>query len=392
VGTAEQLSSDAPFATRLWGEPMVLYRDTDGEIVCARDVCPHRSAPLSMGELKDGELRCFYHGWAFGAGGRCVDVPTIQDSRRAKLGSNCATVFAVVEVDGLIWVWRGNPLAADVRKLPRPLASQTAHTIDTVLDYACDWSQVVEKNLASPYLHWLQDGNMETAANGRQVKVTRFEAPNVVRHCGALGFSEEMHTIPIAPHRTRLILRQHLPKGPILSSLLQLPGAAALLDLLVKNWNYHMSLEDARDATECLDATGQATAASRSERAGSATIQAGVAQEGIDRFWEWKATAEQREGQPYFTRWDGTALKPKYGPQTADDGQAGTYGLKKTYVQDTPLAEFAPLNYAPYKHFVDRCEVAITALASAVSVPAVVATWKTIGPALAAFRASHVPS
>ena len=68
--------------------------------------------------------------------------------------------------------------------------------------------------------------------------------------------------------------------------------------------------------------------------------------------------------QPYFTRWDGTGLEPKYGPQTADDGLTGTYGLKKTYVQETPLAEFAPLNYAPYKQFVDRCEVRTSSLAS----------------------------
>jgi len=76
VGFAHELSSEEPFATRLWGEPVVLYRDADGEPVCVRDVCPHRSAPLSMGEMQDGVLRCFYHGWGFGAKGACVNVPT----------------------------------------------------------------------------------------------------------------------------------------------------------------------------------------------------------------------------------------------------------------------------------------------------------------------------
>ena len=36
------------------------------QAVCVRDSCPHRSAPLSMGDMKDGTLRCFYHGWGFG--------------------------------------------------------------------------------------------------------------------------------------------------------------------------------------------------------------------------------------------------------------------------------------------------------------------------------------
>eukprot|EP00957_Ditylum_brightwellii_P166278 12658868-Ditylum_brightwellii.AAC.1 len=41
---------DKPFATRLWGEPLVIYRDGEGELVALADVCPHRSAPLSMGK------------------------------------------------------------------------------------------------------------------------------------------------------------------------------------------------------------------------------------------------------------------------------------------------------------------------------------------------------
>ena len=65
-----------PYATRLWNEPLVVYRDTSDRLVCVTDVCPHRSAPLSMGTVEDGRLTCFYHGWAFGEGGKCEDVPT----------------------------------------------------------------------------------------------------------------------------------------------------------------------------------------------------------------------------------------------------------------------------------------------------------------------------
>ena len=52
VAYSEQLQADRIFATRLWGEPLVLYRDAQGEPVCVRDVCPHRSAPLSMGDVQ----------------------------------------------------------------------------------------------------------------------------------------------------------------------------------------------------------------------------------------------------------------------------------------------------------------------------------------------------
>jgi len=119
VAYSHQLQADELFATRLWGEPLVLYRDEDGEVVCVRDVCPHRSAPLSMGDVKDGVLRCFYHGWGYGADGKCVSVPTMgSDASKSPSGSDCNN-FATVELDGMLWVWRGHVLSADATKLPR---------------------------------------------------------------------------------------------------------------------------------------------------------------------------------------------------------------------------------------------------------------------------------
>ena len=54
-----QIEDGEVFSTRLWGEPMVIYRDAEGNLVCSKDVCPHRSAPLSMGKMNaDGQLEC----------------------------------------------------------------------------------------------------------------------------------------------------------------------------------------------------------------------------------------------------------------------------------------------------------------------------------------------
>ena len=47
----------------IFGEPLVLWRSEDNGIVyCANDVCPHRSAALSEGRVRDGKLECYYHG------------------------------------------------------------------------------------------------------------------------------------------------------------------------------------------------------------------------------------------------------------------------------------------------------------------------------------------
>ena len=247
VSFSHELSSDKPFATRLWGEPLVLYRDGQGEAVCVRDVCPHRSAPLSMGEMQDGKLRCFYHGWAFGKQGACEDVPTVvrigrDDGRdKSSLGKTfCATSYSVVEHDGMLWVWRGNMLAADARKLPP--VHESSFVVDTTLDHDCDWSALVARGLDAPHLALHESSAIPspTPAGEGTSKTTAHDGPVIVRHGdifgGLLGtFSEEVHVVPIAQRRSRVLLRQRFPKTPLLSMLLQLPGAIALFTLVVQN-------------------------------------------------------------------------------------------------------------------------------------------------------------
>ncbi|MEE7547794.1 aromatic ring-hydroxylating dioxygenase subunit alpha [Xanthomonas sp. Kuri4-1] len=106
---AVALSSEvgqAPFKATLLDEPLVLYR-VGTELVVARDVCPHRGVPLSMGS-HDGEgVVCPYHGLRFGAGGRCNRIPASPGQAipaRMRL-----TAYAAVERYGLIWVCLARP-------------------------------------------------------------------------------------------------------------------------------------------------------------------------------------------------------------------------------------------------------------------------------------------
>ncbi|WP_440976257.1 Rieske 2Fe-2S domain-containing protein [Pseudoxanthomonas winnipegensis] len=91
----------APLQAVLLDEALVVYR-VHGEVVVARDVCPHRGVPLSMG-TNDGEgVVCPYHGLRFGAGGRCNRIPSSPGQAiPAKL--HLAT-YPTVERYGLVWV------------------------------------------------------------------------------------------------------------------------------------------------------------------------------------------------------------------------------------------------------------------------------------------------
>ena len=100
--------SDAPVAIRLLGERFVLWRDADGELVVAPDRCPHREAPLSIGVVRDGVVSCAYHGWSFGAAGRCVLVPSSGPDAAIPPAAHLSC-REVRERYGLVWVCPGEP-------------------------------------------------------------------------------------------------------------------------------------------------------------------------------------------------------------------------------------------------------------------------------------------
>jgi phenylpropionate dioxygenase-like ring-hydroxylating dioxygenase large terminal subunit len=99
---------DQPFAVRLLGDDLVVWRTADSKCAVAPDRCPHREAPLSIGSVDDGTLTCAYHGWQFGADGRCVLVPSSGSTSAIPTAAHLAC-HRVQERYGLVWVCLGEP-------------------------------------------------------------------------------------------------------------------------------------------------------------------------------------------------------------------------------------------------------------------------------------------
>ncbi len=87
------------------GQPVVLYRKPSGEPVAMADICPHRFAPLSRGELlPDGGVRCMYHGLEFADTGKCSLNP--HGDGRIPPGM-AVRAYPVAEKHTLVWIWMG---------------------------------------------------------------------------------------------------------------------------------------------------------------------------------------------------------------------------------------------------------------------------------------------
>ena len=72
---SHELGAAEPLGVTIIGEPIALFRRTDGTVVAFEDRCPHRQAPLSLGRIEGDALRCMYHGLRFDCDGVCVEVP-----------------------------------------------------------------------------------------------------------------------------------------------------------------------------------------------------------------------------------------------------------------------------------------------------------------------------
>ena len=93
--------ADAPVPLQLFEQPLVLWRDLQGQPSLLVDRCPHRGARLSMGRCVDGVLQCPYHGWRFNTEGACVAVPAQPGFTPP--ASSAAQRLPLREAHGLLW-------------------------------------------------------------------------------------------------------------------------------------------------------------------------------------------------------------------------------------------------------------------------------------------------
>lgn len=101
-----------PVGVQFAGQPIVLYRGASGQVHALEDRCAHRQVPLHLGSVAGETLKCGYHGWAYDCAGKCIDIPYLGRQRLP----NGVRNYPVHEIDGLIFVFPGDPLLAEQRK------------------------------------------------------------------------------------------------------------------------------------------------------------------------------------------------------------------------------------------------------------------------------------
>ena len=161
------LASDVgelPTKVRVFGEDLVLFRTTAGEIGLVHKHCPHRRASLEFGRCEEKGIRCCYHGWLFATNGEILETPgeapgpgPAADVRaRTRLGA-----YPAIEFNGLVFAYLGP--AGKMPEFPFYDAFDTPGITMRPyrVDYNCNWLQVLDAimdPIHTTFLHSLNGG------------------------------------------------------------------------------------------------------------------------------------------------------------------------------------------------------------------------------------------
>jgi phenylpropionate dioxygenase-like ring-hydroxylating dioxygenase large terminal subunit len=144
----------------LLNEPVLMYRDEQGQAVALENRCCHRSAPLHLGRKEGNCVRCMYHGLKFNPQGACVEIPgQARIPEQMKIKS-----YPVVERDRLIWIWMGEPERADAKDI---VAYPWHDSPDWVyqpgyLHYQAHYMLIVDNLLDFTHLAWVHPTTLGT--------------------------------------------------------------------------------------------------------------------------------------------------------------------------------------------------------------------------------------
>jgi phthalate 4,5-dioxygenase oxygenase subunit len=153
-----------PVKSRLVGEDLVVFRDSNGKLGVLDEHCPHRGASLVFGRNEECGLRCLYHGWKFDVDGNILEMSSEPDGGALKSALKQKS-YPVREAGGFVWAWLGPK--EKMREFQPPAWAPVPGIKYAIVKMhaACNWAQVLEGSIDSAHSSSLHSTNMPAAEN-----------------------------------------------------------------------------------------------------------------------------------------------------------------------------------------------------------------------------------
>ncbi len=183
-----------PVKAQVFGEDLVVFRDTNGRVGVMDEYCPHRRVSLVFGRNEDCGLRCLYHGWKMDVDGNVLEmVSEPAASGFAQKVKHLA--YPTTEWGGFVWAYMGPP--ATQPEFQPPAWAPTADTRVTIAKVIipCNWAQILEGAIDSAHSSSLHSSDFVPArVEGAEATETNWlrpstdKAPRLQVDKGTYGF------------------------------------------------------------------------------------------------------------------------------------------------------------------------------------------------------------
>ena len=183
-----------PVKAQVFGEDLVVFRDTKGRVGVMDEYCPHRRVSLVFGRNEDCGLRCLYHGWKMDVEGNVLEmVSEPAASGMAQKVKHLA--YPTKEWGGFVWAYMGPPETQT--EFEPPAWAPTADTRVTIAKaiIPCNWAQILEGAIDSAHSSSLHSSDMVPArVDGAEATDTNWlrpstdKAPRMQVERGTYGF------------------------------------------------------------------------------------------------------------------------------------------------------------------------------------------------------------
>ncbi len=183
-----------PVKAQMFGEDLVVFRDTNGRVGVMDEYCPHRRVSLVFGRNEDCGLRCLYHGWKMDVDGNVLEmVSEPAASGFAQKVKHLA--YPTKEWGGFVWAYMGPP-----ETQPEFVPPAWAPTAETKVAIAkviipCNWAQILEGAIDSAHSSSLHSSDFVPArVEGAEATDTNWlrpstdKAPRLQVDKGSYGF------------------------------------------------------------------------------------------------------------------------------------------------------------------------------------------------------------
>jgi phthalate 4,5-dioxygenase oxygenase subunit len=211
----------APVRSRLLGEDLVAFRDTNGRLGVLSEFCLHRRASLAFGRNEECGLRCLYHGWKFDVEGNVIEMPSEAPGAAQRLGKK-TRAYPAREAGGFVWAWMG--AAEQMREFEPPAWAPKPGIRYAIVKMhaACNWAQVLEGSIDSAHSSSLHSTNMpaaedvygSTATDEAWLRPSNDKAPKLQFEPTDYGFRYAALRRPIKDPETHQYVRTTLFLAP----------------------------------------------------------------------------------------------------------------------------------------------------------------------------------